>query len=47
MASSNLSVRQTYTTISDGELDQLIMEVQEKFPNWENRLMYGYLISKY
>jgi len=44
MASSNLSVRQTYTSISDDELDRLIMEVQERFPNWGNHLMYGYLI---
>ena len=41
----NLSVRQTYTPMSDDDLDRIIMEAQERFPNWGNRLMYGYLIS--
>ena len=45
MSSFNLSVHQTYTCISDDDLDAVIMEVQEKFPNWGNCLMYGYLIT--
>ena len=45
MSFFNLSVHQTYTCISDDDLDAVIMEVQEKFPNWGNRLMYGYLIT--
>ena len=45
MSSFNLSVHQTYTSISDDDLDVVIMEVQEKFPNWGNRLMYEYLIT--
>lgn len=43
MSSFNLFVDQTYTAICDDDLDAVIMEVQEKFPNWGNRLMYGYL----
>ena len=46
MTSFNLSVRQTYACMSNDELDRIISEAQERFPNWGNRLMYGYLISQ-
>ena len=41
----NLAVRDTYSSISDAELDYIIYGVQQQFPNWGNRLMYGHLIS--
>ena len=41
----NLAVRDTYSSISDTELDYIIYGVQQQFPNWGNRLMYGHLIS--
>ena len=45
MSDFNLSIRATYYPITDEQLDQLIAGVQQQFPNWGNRQMYGYLIS--
>ena len=45
MTMFNLAVRDTYSSISDGELDYIICGVQQQHPNWGNRLMYGHLIS--
>ena len=44
MSASNLSIRATYCALTD-ELDRLIVTIQQQFPNWGNRQMYGYLIS--
>ena len=45
MTEFNLSVHETYAPISDSDLDRIVEETQQIFPNWGNRLMYGYLIS--
>lgn len=42
MAEFDLSVRSTYSTISDAELDTI---VRQQFSGWGNRLVYGRLIS--
>lgn len=42
----NLSVRATYSNISDEELDLIVLKKQQEFPNWGNRQMYGYLLSQ-
>lgn len=42
MSDYNLSIRSTYYPITDEQLDQLIVGVQQQFPNWGNRQMYGY-----
>jgi len=42
----NLSIRSTYSTISDAELDNIVQDTQEQYPNWGNRQMYGYLLSR-
>lgn len=46
MLTFNMSIRATYSTITDGELDEIVATMQEQFPNWGNRQMYGYLISQ-
>ncbi len=46
MSSLNLSIRCTYSQISDEELDSIIGGVQQQYPNWGNRQMYGYLVSR-
>ena len=45
MSEYNLSIRTTYYPITDDQLDQLITGVQQQFPNWGNRQMYGYLLN--
>lgn len=45
MSDYDLSIRATYYPISDEELDQLVAGVQQQFPNWGNRQMYGYLLN--
>ena len=45
MLTFNLSIRATYSSITDEELDGLVSCMQEQFPNWGNRQMYGYLLS--
>ena len=46
MAEYNLSIRSTYSDISDAELDAIVSEAQRQFPAWGNRQMYGYLLSR-
>ena len=44
MSASNMSIRATYSALTDEELDQqLVISVQQCFPNWGNRQMYGHL----
>ena len=45
MVRQNLTIRGTYSDISDAELDSLVSETQAQFPWWGNRKMYGYLLS--
>ena len=42
MSEYNLSIRSTYSTITDAELDAI---VQEQFSGWGNRQVYGSLVS--
>ena len=46
MSTYDLSIRVTYTSITDERLDELVASVQRQFPNWGNRQMYGHLISR-
>ena len=45
MLEYNLTIRGTYSNMSDVELDE-IAEVQQQFPSWGNRQMYGYFVSR-
>ena len=45
MSSYNLSIRSTYSPMTDDQLDELVAAVQQQFPNWGNRQMYGHLVS--
>ena len=42
MSEYNLSIRSTYSNISDAELDAI---VQQQFNGWGNRQVYGSLVS--
>ena len=46
MSRYSLSIRATYSSISDEELDHLVATAQQQFPNWGNRQMFGRLISQ-
>ncbi len=46
MLTFNLSVRSTYSAVTDEELDTIVVSMQQQFPNWGNRQMYGYLLSQ-
>ena len=46
MSTFNLSIRGTYSSITDEQLDEIVAGMQNQFPNWGNRQMYGYLISQ-
>ena len=46
MLSFNMSIRATYSFISDTDLDGTVSDMQQQFPNWGNRQMYGYLFSQ-
>ena len=46
MVEYQLTIRGTYSDISDVELDAIVAEVQRQFPGWGNRQMYGYLVSR-
>ena len=46
MTNYNLSIRSTYCTLDDIELDSLIADIQQQFPNAGNRQMYGHLWSR-
>ena len=41
-----ISIRMTYSSISDDELDELVAQIQMQFPMCGNRLMQGHLLSK-
>lgn len=45
MAKLKLTIRGTYSDISDAELDAFVSETQAQFPYWGNRRMYGHLLS--
>ena len=45
MSEFNLSIRATYSPITDEQLDQLVASVQQQFANWGNRQMYGHLLG--
>ena len=47
MSDHDLSIRATYYPISDEQLDQLVAGVQQQFPNWGSRQMYGYWIMEW
>lgn len=46
MSSLNLSVQSTYSQITNAELDNIVGGAQQQYPNWGNRQMYGYLVSR-
>lgn len=46
MLTFNMSIRATYSTITDEELDSMVSRMQQQYPNWGNRQMYGYLLSQ-
>ena len=46
MSEFNLSIRETYSSISDSDLDAMTAQVQQEFPTWGNRQMYGYFVSR-
>ena len=45
MRDYNLSIRETYSNITDASLDAIISDIQTQFPGWGNRLVYGCLVS--
>ena len=40
-----LTIRDTYSNISDSELDYLVGEIQQQFAGWGYRQVYGMLVS--
>ena len=46
MAECDITIQGTYSNMSDTELDGLIATISRQFPNWGNRLMYGYLVAR-
>ena len=46
MSEYNLSIRSTYSTITDTDLDALVSEIQRTFSGWGNRHVYGSLVSR-
>lgn len=46
MSENNLSIRSTYSQLSDDQLDDVIADIQRQFPYSGNRQMYGHLISR-
>lgn len=46
MADFGLSVRALYSTLSDRELDCLVLEIKGDFPNCGSRLLLGHLLSR-
>ena len=45
MLEYSLTIRGSYSDISDAELDAEVAKVQKEFPGWENHQLYGYLQS--
>ena len=41
-----ISIRMTYSTITDDELDEIVSQIQTQFPMYGNRLMQGQLLSR-
>ena len=46
MSCYNLSIRSTYSMITDAQLDDLVVTVQQQFPNWGNQQTYSHLLSR-
>ena len=46
MSEYNLSIRSTYSTMSDTDLDAVVSEIQTQFSGWGNRQVYGCLVSR-
>lgn len=46
MSDIGLFIRQQYSTITDGELDRHVREIQLEFPMCGNRQMQGHLLSR-
>lgn len=46
MSQYNLSIRDTYSRISDADLDSVVLDIQTRFPGWGNRQVYGCLVSR-
>ena len=45
MLEYSLTVRGTYSDISDAELDAEVAKVRKEFPGWGNHQLHGYLLS--
>ena len=45
MDEGNLSISSLYSTITDDELDAIVMDIKASFPNCGYRLMYGHLVT--
>ena len=46
MSSYGLSVRESYSTITDTELDEIVFGIQRNFPTCGNRVMQGHLLAQ-
>ena len=46
MVEYGLSVRELYSTISDGELDRIVREICDTFPMCGNKVMAGHLLAR-
>ena len=46
MSEYNLSIRSTYSTMSDTDLDAVVSDLQTQFSGWGNRQVYGCLVSR-
>ena len=46
MSEFGLSVTALYSTVTDQELDSLVSEIKEEFPNCGSRLMHGHLLHR-
>lgn len=46
MSEYGLSIGSQYTSLTDDELDQIVITIQDQFPNCGNRQMYGHLLSQ-
>ncbi len=45
MTEFDLSIRETYSSMLDVEVDAVVARVQQQFPTWGNRQMYGHFVS--
>ena len=45
MTHFGLSVKETYSEITDEQIESITGDVQSLHPNWGNCLMHGYFIS--